>query len=266
MKNATAAHHGTSQLPIAPVFRAPEPGKRQEATMITTIDPITGDVHTGTAPTKPATANRGYIGPFPVPANWADYMEEWRETPSLTGYEASSLGRVRSVPRVIVRSNGTPQTVRGTVLKPYPNVQHNYLQFRTYLGTKKVHQLVAEAFCGPKPFEDAEARHLNDRRLDNRAINLAWGSRSQNAKDAVRNGVHPQSSKSRCRRRHLLEGANLVPSNARRGGRGCLACSRARSVIKYAKRTGKPELDLQTLADAYYAEILRKAAHQAVAA
>lgn len=53
--------------------------------------------------------------------------------------------------------------------------------------TQYVHALVLEAFVGPRP-EGCVARHLNDAPGDDRLENLAWGSRSENSADALRNG------------------------------------------------------------------------------
>jgi hypothetical protein len=50
-----------------------------------------------------------------------------------------------------------------------------------------VHVLVLKAFMGDRPY-GAVARHLNDIKTDNRLSNLAWGTASENAKDAKRNG------------------------------------------------------------------------------
>ena len=50
-----------------------------------------------------------------------------------------------------------------------------------------VHRLVLEAFVGPRP-DGMEARHLNGRKNDNRAFNLAWGTRSENEFDKQRHG------------------------------------------------------------------------------
>lgn len=51
-----------------------------------------------------------------------------------------------------------------------------------------VHSLVILAFVGPCPDNLRECRHWNDVPSDNRVENLLWGTRSQNALDAVRNG------------------------------------------------------------------------------
>ena len=53
---------------------------------------------------------------------------------------------------------------------------------------KRVHQLVATVFHGPKPSSDHEVRHLNGDPSDNRAGNLAWGTRKENAADRDAHG------------------------------------------------------------------------------
>ena len=50
-----------------------------------------------------------------------------------------------------------------------------------------IHRLVLEGFAGPCP-EGMEARHLDGNRFNNRLNNLAWGTRSENARDRERHG------------------------------------------------------------------------------
>jgi hypothetical protein len=52
---------------------------------------------------------------------------------------------------------------------------------------RKVHRLVLEAFVGPCP-PGMECRHLNGVRTDNRLVNLAWGTKQENAADVRRHG------------------------------------------------------------------------------
>ena len=54
-----------------------------------------------------------------------------------------------------------------------------------------VHHLVLMAFVGPKPFPEAQGRHLNDIKSDNRLENLAWGTQSENMQDLIRNDKFP---------------------------------------------------------------------------
>lgn len=43
-----------------------------------------------------------------------------------------------------------------------------------------MHQLVCEAFHGPKPFDKAVVIHLDEDGLNNRAENLKWGTQKEN--------------------------------------------------------------------------------------
>lgn len=54
----------------------------------------------------------------------------------------------------------------------------------------RVHQLVMEAFVGPRP-KGAVIRHLDDNPLNNNLINLCYGTYRQNYEDAKRNGHLP---------------------------------------------------------------------------
>lgn len=45
---------------------------------------------------------------------------------------------------------------------------------------RKVHQLVCEAFHGPKPFPEAVVIHLDEDALNNRPENLKWGTQKEN--------------------------------------------------------------------------------------
>jgi hypothetical protein len=52
---------------------------------------------------------------------------------------------------------------------------------------KLIHRLILETFIGPCP-EGMECCHKNDVPTDNRLENLRWDTRSNNVKDAFRNG------------------------------------------------------------------------------
>jgi hypothetical protein len=75
-----------------------------------------------------------------------------------------------------------------------PRAAKGYLSVHLFREVGKperrfVHQLVLLVFVGPPP-EGQVARHLNDIRTDNRLENLAYGSKQENAADAIRNGLH----------------------------------------------------------------------------
>lgn len=97
-------------------------------------------------------------------------------------YAVSDMGRVKSLPRVEQRSNGTTITVNGRVLRHgiaavgYPLV---VLCGNGKPKTTMVHRIVAEAFLGGPP-DGREVDHRNGQRDDNRAENLRWVTRSEN--------------------------------------------------------------------------------------
>lgn len=119
--------------------------------------------------------------------------EEWRAVPGYEGlYEVSDLGRVRSCDRTIMQrsKHGTmhPHPIKGRILRP--GASGNFGHRTVALGrgnSKMVHALVAAAFVGPRPV-GLDVCHKNSDGGDNRASNLYYGTRSDNNRDASRNG------------------------------------------------------------------------------
>lgn len=111
--------------------------------------------------------------------------ELWKDIPSAPGYKASNLGRI--IRTFDSRTNGS-----GGVLNP--SMSKGYMVVTVYspAGRKRryVHQLVCEAWNGPSDGA-TECRHLDGSRSNNVPENLAWGSRKENAMDAVRHGSQP---------------------------------------------------------------------------
>lgn len=109
-------------------------------------------------------------------------MEIWRKIPGWENYEASSLGRIRSIDR----KDTIGRRVRGKVRALTPN-EKGYLQVQVSKDGKKfsrkVHALVCAAFHGARPDGDIVTRHLDGNQLNNVPTNLAWGTRSENNYD-----------------------------------------------------------------------------------
>jgi hypothetical protein len=141
-----------------------------------------------------------------------DEHEEWRDIPFLEGmYQASSLGRVRSVDRIVRRKDGLPQRRKGKMLTPTLNKNTGHLAVGVpnvgpWRGVAGVHRLVCAAFHGTPPQghrhdsqrEDICA-HGDGNPQNNRPENLRWATRSENAFDCHKHGTaligerHPRS-------------------------------------------------------------------------
>lgn len=116
--------------------------------------------------------------------------EEWRDIPGYEGkYQASSLGRIRSLDRRVPCAHGATRTMKGRVLRPAGQKRDPHLF--VVLGHKAhgspVHSLVAAAFLGPRP-AGQEVRHLDGNPQNNRVDNLAYGTRTENILDVMRIG------------------------------------------------------------------------------
>lgn len=106
-------------------------------------------------------------------------------------YSVSDTGLVRSNERYIIRSNGRKQKVRERILKPAVDscgYERVALSINKKLVTKKVHRLVADAFC-EKYVEYKEVNHIDGNKLNNNASNLEWCTRSENQQHAFDNGL-----------------------------------------------------------------------------
>lgn len=179
-------------------------------------------------------------------------MEEWKPVVGREGsYEVSSLGRLRSLDRVLAYGG---RRRRGQLLSPWVDPEgraHVDLPKDGARFRRLVHQVVLEAFVGPCP-PGMEACHNNGDPTDNRLENLRWDTHSGNMWDQVRHGTHAGANKAHCPRGHLLELPNLVASRWALGHRVCLACARGRARVHY-RGAG----DVQVVADSYYRDIMR---------
>jgi hypothetical protein len=91
-----------------------------------------------------------------------------------------------------VLEDGTIIGKRGVPVRTHPDTR-GYHYVRLYIEGRRqrrfVHPLVCEAFHGPKPFPEAQVRHLNGIKSDNRANNLKWGTSAENAADKKVHGT-----------------------------------------------------------------------------
>lgn len=149
-------------------------------------------------------------------------------------------------------------------MSPARGNQHGHVFVKLRDGGREtrrgVHILVLEAFVGPRP-EGHWGLHRNDVPDDNRVENLYWGTPGQNGADSVANLGHRNAKKIECIRGHVLEGANLMAAEVKRGRRKCRACHQAHVTFSNAlvrdpgALAATPEA-LQAEADRRYAAIM----------
>jgi len=112
-----------------------------------------------------------------------DYLtEEWRPVLCHEGlYEVSSAGRVRSLLRE------TPLILRAAIHSGYL-----FVVLHRPKRIVNVHTLVAEAFLGPRPEQQADRIEINHKdgiKLNCHKSNLEWSTRLKNMKHAAATGL-----------------------------------------------------------------------------
>lgn len=126
-----------------------------------------------------------------------DLPETWRPALGFDGiYSVSTLGRVRSEPRVVVHSSGGEMRRVGRLLAinlatKYPTVQ---LCRGGKIKLRTVHSLVLEAFVGPRP-DGAECCHNDSDPMNCALSNLRWDTRAGNFGDMVPNGTRRRGAR-----------------------------------------------------------------------
>ena len=120
-------------------------------------------------------------------------MEIWKEVKGYEDYEISNLGRVKSLARTIYKTDGTTQAHKERFLKPsfsnggYLKVS---LSNNFKVKTKRIHQLVAEAFLNHVPDGmNLVVDHMNAVKTDNRLDNLQIITTRENSSKDKKEGT-----------------------------------------------------------------------------
>lgn len=119
-------------------------------------------------------------------------LENWRTAVGWEGvYEVSDQGNVRSLDRTVVTRSGEVQHWKGRMRKI--SISGGYKQVSLYdHGRRKtvwVHNLVAEAFLGPRP-PGLEVCHSDDDGTNATLANLRYDTHSANVLEGYVNRKH----------------------------------------------------------------------------
>lgn len=126
-------------------------------------------------------------------------VETWRDIPGWEGiYQASDLGRVRSVPRMRGYKAGGRGMMKGSVIAPKkagarkrgepPRYYETRMRFDGKVTYARTHVLVWTAFNGPVP-PGMQVHHIDHNGFNNRLENLACVTASENIRAARDAGV-----------------------------------------------------------------------------
>lgn len=122
--------------------------------------------------------------------------ETWRPVVGWEGYyEVSDLGTVRGVERKVPHAYSGTITIRSRIIKHHPHPAGHRLVCLNRGGvgggvTRQVHQLVLEAFVGPRA-DGMDACHNDGDPANNRLSNLRWDTHSENMLDRVWHEANP---------------------------------------------------------------------------
>lgn len=120
--------------------------------------------------------------------------EEWRDIAEFEGfYQASSLGRIRSVDRYVICADGRKYFCKGRILTTFQGTTCNYLsvQFSKENVPSKhlVHRLIAKTFLGLDDLSALEVNHIDGNRHNNQVTNLEIVTHQQNIDHSVSTGL-----------------------------------------------------------------------------
>ena len=147
--------------------------------------------------------------------------ETWAPIPNHPGYEVSDAGNVRSWK---VYGPVSPRLLT-------TRIEDGYLRVQLSRVSRRVHQLVLEAFVGPRP-EGMLTRHIDGDRTNNALGNLAYGTASENMRDRVDHGNDPNATKTHCKNGHEYTAENTKIAARWAGGPTYRLCRKCRAATR----------------------------------
>lgn len=168
--------------------------------------------------------------------------EIWKDIAGFEGvYQASTLGRIRSLDRTIVRGPSKRRgpyeaKLKGRIIKPVLRKDgYVVVPLGQSLPCNRVHQLIAETFI-PNPENKPMINHKNGDRGNNSVNNLEWCTNQENqihARDILKRKFGISKPVKCIETGQIFENSTVAANgNKSRAGRICLVCNH-----KYGRKT-----------------------------
>lgn len=120
----------------------------------------------------------------------------WKPIKDFPDYLISDCGKVKRMPRAIIKSNGSTANYKEMMLTPTKD-SHGYYFIRLGSGSGKrglwIHRLVAESFIGFTE-ERKYVNHIDGDRTNNHVSNLEICTSGENQKHAYKTGLRGSSA------------------------------------------------------------------------
>jgi len=116
---------------------------------------------------------------------WIRVREDWKDIPGFDGYQASTIGRIRGVDRVVPHIKNGPSRIKKRILKQHlTGKKRNYLcvglsPLSSGKGLFLVHRLVAFTFL-PNSENKPFINHKTGITVDNPPLNIEWCTNQEN--------------------------------------------------------------------------------------
>jgi len=122
-----------------------------------------------------------------------EMIETWVDIPGFPNYMASSLGRIKSIKKLVYNAKAKRLCWKKERILSINPAKNGYVSLSIIGPTEKknwlAHRLICAAFH-PNPENKHFVNHKNGIKWDNRPENLEWVTRSENVIHAVDTGLH----------------------------------------------------------------------------